>query len=686
MRNVARSTLRWKGCLLTALAVIVLLASSGTASAQITITGPAKDTVMEGDDITYTVNVRGTVPPNAVGSTFTLTLATPTPVEGTDGSPTIGEAGDIASQGGTTNFGTVTLTVDANTGTTVKSFSKSGTLSGRTLHDDDAEDERFTLAFNVDAAGGLQVNGVDLGTGQLSSGVPSQLIIDDDEDQTYKLALAPNQTGANAPNEGGAAIMVNLTADPELEDSTTEFQIHLADAVPTLATLGDLDTQARTITEEAATVVIVVNPGLNDGNRVSDVVTVEAYSGVAGSSTLQASLDITITDDHALPMIKAMVVDDKGKALDPQPEYVEEGKSVMIAAMSVDKDGKPKSAGEDLKVMLEPTGTADARDYRLSSSTLEIGSGKNMSDPVTLMAVTDEDVGMETLMFDATVSGEKANGEETAMSMGALMLDIMDATEKMIAPKPEDEAYPAIEAAMEAGAGEEGLNPGEMFELMTSDLFTVTDGYTASYSASVEGNAISVSVSGEEVTVMAERAGMAKLTITGTARMASSSFMPDQTTSNVASIMFEVTVELKDLVIMLHGPEDMNLVEGMSYEVKAMANRPVEMDTMVEMVQTDGTAAPADYEVESITIMKGEDMGMTMLMVADDGMMENDGNMAEMLTLEGRYADDMDGDTKKTNALSFYLWDAAVPALPIIAQLLLAAFLAIGGYRRYLRR
>ena len=40
----------------------------------------------------------------------------------------------------------------------------------------------------------------------------------------------------------------------------------------------------------------------------------------------------------------------------------------------------------------------------------------------------------------------------------------------------------------------------------------------------------------------------------------------------------------------------------------------------------------------------------------------------------------------ETNALSFYLWDAAVPALPVIAQLLLAAFLAIGGYRRYLRR
>ena len=36
--------------------------------------------------------------------------------------------------------------------------------------------------------------------------------------------------------------------------------------------------------------------------------------------------------------------------------------------------------------------------------------------------------------------------------------------------------------------------------------------------------------------------------------------------------------------------------------------------------------------------------------------------------------------------VKLYIWDAAVPALPLIAQLLLAAFLAIGGYRRYLRR
>ena len=65
-----------------------------------------------------------------------------------------------------------------------------------------------------------------------------------------------------------------------------------------------------------------------------------------------------------------------------------------------------------------------------------------------------------------------------------------------------------------------------------------------------------------------------------------------------------------------------------------------------------------------------------MVMAVEDNMMED----MEMLTLYGMVGD------MSTNSVTLNLWDAAVPALPLIAQLLLAAFLAIGGYRRYLRR
>ena len=43
-------------------------------------------------------------------------------------------------------------------------------------------------------------------------------------------------------------------------------------------------------------------------------------------------------------------------------------------------------------------------------------------------------------------------------------------------------------------------------------------------------------------------------------------------------------------------------------------------------------------------------------------------------------------DGMQTNSLDFMLWDMAVPALPLIAQLVLAGLLAVGGLRRYRRR
>ena len=130
--------------------------------------------------------------------------------------------------------------------------------------------------------------------------------------------------------------------------------------------------------------------------------------------------------------------------------------------------------------------------------------------------------------------------------------------------------------------------------------------------------------------------------------------------------------------------EDMNAVEGMEYEITAEASSAVPMDTTVEIMRdrAASTADDDDYTVEDITIMAGETMGTTMLMVTEDNMPDGgtDDNMSESLVLFGMVGN------MQTNDVKFYLWDAAVPALPVIAQLVLAAFLAIGGYRRYLRR
>ena len=150
--------------------------------------------------------------------------------------------------------------------------------------------------------------------------------------------------------------------------------------------------------------------------------------------------------------------------------------------------------------------------------------------------------------------------------------------------------------------------------------------------------------------------------------------------------MFPVEVGLEALSIMLPGPEDMNVVEGgMGAMVTATANRAVTEDVTINLKrdQAMSTAVDADYTAEAITIASGMTSSSTMVMAVEDDMMESVDNMPEELVLYGMAAD-MAGEV--SGEVKLYLWDAAVPALPVIAQLLLAAFLAVGGYRRYRRR
>ena len=138
---------------------------------------------------------------------------------------------------------------------------------------------------------------------------------------------------------------------------------------------------------------------------------------------------------------------------------------------------------------------------------------------------------------------------------------------------------------------------------------------------------------------------------------------------------------------------DMQLVEGdmdhangtmASAMLTVTASEAVPMDTEVTIMR-DRSMSDADemdyaLDPEMITITAGEMTGTTMLTATEDNMDDSGHASPEALTLFA-----MVGNTQ-TNSVSFNIWDYAVPALPLIAQLLLAAFLAIGGYRRYLRR
>ena len=115
--------------------------------------------------------------------------------------------------------------------------------------------------------------------------------------------------------------------------------------------------------------------------------------------------------------------------------------------------------------------------------------------------------------------------------------------------------------------------------------------------------------------------------------------------------------------------------------VKVMANRAVTAKVEVKLMRerSMSDADEMDYEVvpEMITIDAGQMEGSAMVMAKADDM---DEGMEELVL----YA--MAGDMAVEGHAKFNIWDAAVPALPAVAQFLLTAFLAVGGYRRFRRR
>ena len=264
---------------------------------------------------------------------------------------------------------------------------------------------------------------------------------------------------------------------------------------------------------------------------------------------------------------------------------------------------------------------------------------------------------------------------------------------RLVWARTEMEVADAITAARnEAFGADRRFTRGEAIEVMGDALFEAAPGVRVLYSASTtDADVASASVSGGEVTVTAEATGTADITITANAIPPSGVEILEQTNPREASILFTVDVGFEALTIELSAPSaETNLVEGGrthangtlgTVTVTATANRPVTNETTV-MLRRDRTASTAgddDFAAGSIVIEVGETTGSTEVTAVEDDTPED----REELVLFGVAADNV-GEV--TGEIRLYLWDAAVPALPLIAQLLLAAFLAIGGYRRYLRR
>ena len=318
----------------------------------------------------------------------------------------------------------------------------------------DAEDEKFQISVQID------------GDAKRSKVVT----IDDAEEQTFKLTLSSDEKAKNTIKEGGSGTL-KLEADP---DKTVELPVSLV-LDPDDPAKYSLSTTSGTLAAGGSVTSMVSAEA--DGDREDDTITVMAYTpGTLGNDVKLAELEITVSDVNALPAVMATIVDDKGKAVDPQPESVMEGETVKVMLTVVDKDGKAMEAAEKLTVSLM-TSSGDSQDYRLSTHPIVIESGKESSASVDLMIAADDDVGMEMLVFDASVSGDAKIGTEKRAVNGVLSLAVEDATQKLVWPKTDEEIQAHVYAQKEAGMGADGMfNPGDMIEIMGGALFNSAEG------------------------------------------------------------------------------------------------------------------------------------------------------------------------------------------------------------------
>ena len=565
--------------------------------------------------------------------------------------------------------------------------------------DVDAEDE----GFRVDVVPGT---GVFVSTSESRGRTTTDRlnVIVDDETQGIKLSRDPASTAAIF--EGDTVPLKAVAAPARVNlPLKVRYSVTDLDGVAVSSRLYTLDGGTGEIpvgTGAAAKDTVKFSTPKNDGNREDNEFTIHAdvQSFDLGSGAFddiaESTVDITVLDVHRLPVV----------SISPMEDTVKEGDTVELE-LTLDRNpprdrsrrigGEKKDVtSEAVTVMLSAGAgsTAGMDDYMLPAAvTFEKHNGKapwEQTAMVDVMVRADDELDAgEVLMLDAMVAGTvAANGAEKSSQAGLAMLTIEEGTGKLVWALEESVVMKAVYDAIEAGAGEDMIvTEGETIELEGNDVFGSAEGVSVSYSSdSSDDDVASDSVSGGMITVTAMGEGMAEITVTAHASSPSGVKIMDQTDPREASIKFPVEVGLEALSIMLSGPDEMNLVEGgMGGMVTAMANREVTEAVTITLMRDRAmsTAGDDDYMAEAITIEAGMMSGTTMVMAVEDDMMENMDNMPEELVLYGMAADNA-GEV--TGEVKFYLWDAAVPALPLIAQLLLAAFLAIGGFRRYRRR
>ncbi len=369
------------------------------------------------------------------------------------------------------------------------------------------------------------------------------------------------------------------------------------------------------------------------------------------------------------------LMDDDTYTLAADKMEVNEGDEVTLTVKVAPKAEVETKVGIDL--------------YRASGATVAPAEGQDADEDGNAIIAIGEDTAKFTLTTakDANDSNDEVIVARAMIGSSVIgepvtinVLDTQAATEYMLSVDPD-------------AIGEADGEASVMVKVMTNKAVTADTTLTLAVDAAstaMDPGDYSI-MSADMMMVMVEKGekmGMTTLMVTPVAdamdeaneTIVLTAWMDDAQVGNAATLTI---IDGDSTTFTLSGPSDMNLVEGFEYDIEVMASTPVMADTTVMIMAGDASTASADdYMVEDIMIMAGETMGRTKLMVKSDDMPDGgtDGGMAEKLVLYGMVGN------MRTNDLSFYLWDLAVPALPVIAQLLLAALMAVGGYRRYRQR
>ncbi len=580
---------------------------------------------------------------------------------------------------------------------TDRSDDSTGSTQFTVGQDDDAEAEAFEL----------YVRNTDDFHQSRSSFTSGVFVIEDKQTQGITLS----RKGSGAVYEGGDNVVFEIAAKPARVQLTLEVRLDLEDISDESIATRDNRTDVSVVTiqpgpDEKETVTVTLDK--NDGNRRNNMLRMEAEvipyaldTGAYEGITSQME-DFEVIDVHKLPELM----------VSQSMDTVEEGGEVELELVldrnpadtrRIDPETREHTS-EPVQVMLSPGmgTTASMDDYQLPV-TVEFEEFKSYKDNsnswlqkkmVKVMVHEDDDIeGGELLVIDAMVSGTKTeNGTEKDPYPGVSSLTIDEATGKLVWALTPEEIEEALAAAKMKAAGDDMVfTEGEMIELAGNDLFGRAEGVTVGYDVKLDGSSVSDSVSGGMIALTAEDTGMTKVTVTARASRPGGLMIANQTDPREARITFPVEVGLVALTIMLSGPEDMNIVEGgMPHAngtmgtamVTATANREVTEDVTVTLMhhRSMSSAMADEYMAEPIVIEAGMMKGSTMVTAVEDGMTED----MEELVLYGMAADNA-GEV--TGEIKLYIWDVAVPALPIVAQLLLGGLLAVvGGYRRYRRR